>query len=116
MSGMGSHKPLSPKQAAGRLNISVEDLPRTESWTRERVRGLRTQRLEWLTRARRVYAVRRGEHAARVRRAADAQSPDAWCLCCAAEFTFTIDSGGLCEVCNEGQCPTCGQSRVWLHG
>lgn len=37
------------------------------------------------------------------------------CFCCRAEFIFTIDSGGLCDMCNDGDCPACGQDdENWL--
>lgn len=39
------------------------------------------------------------------------------CLRCKTEFVFTIDSGGLCDACNEGECPKgrCGQDdEDWL--
>jgi hypothetical protein len=31
------------------------------------------------------------------------------CFCCGAEFSFTIDSGGLCDACNDGDCAACGE-------
>ena len=32
-----------------------------------------------------------------------------------SRFNFTIDSGGLCDVCNSGDCPACGQDdEDWL--
>lgn len=113
---MRNHRSLSPGQAAARLNISVADLPRLGLWTRERVRSLRTQRPEWLTRARRDYGAGKELEAARVRKAVQSRSPDARCLCCQAAFAFTVDSGGLCGVCNEGQCPGCGQAGEWRYG
>jgi hypothetical protein len=37
------------------------------------------------------------------------------CFCCRAEFLFTIDSGGLCDACNDGECATCGEDdEDWL--
>jgi hypothetical protein len=30
------------------------------------------------------------------------------CFCFGAEFIFTIDSGGLCGACNDGECAACG--------
>jgi hypothetical protein len=36
--------------------------------------------------------------------------PDAsfsW-VCCGAVFGLTIDSGGLCDACNDGECAACG--------
>lgn len=29
------------------------------------------------------------------------------CFCCGTGFVFTLDSGGLCDACNEGECPKC---------
>jgi hypothetical protein len=68
---MGKHKPLSPIQAAARLNICVDDLPRKGSWSREQVRSLRAERPAWLTQARRVYASRKAKEAACARQAVD---------------------------------------------
>lgn len=38
------------------------------------------------------------------------------CFCCKAEFVFTIDSGGLCDACNENECPKCYDDEYedWL--
>lgn len=36
-----------------------------------------------------------------------------WCLCCKTEFVFTIESGGLCDLCNEGDCPRCVEDPVY---
>jgi hypothetical protein len=37
------------------------------------------------------------------------------CLCCGAEFIFSIDSGGLCGACNDGECAACGEvDQDWL--
>jgi hypothetical protein len=37
------------------------------------------------------------------------------CVCCRAEFTFSIDAGGLCDMCNAGNCPACGHDgEGWL--
>ncbi len=117
MRNMGSSKPLSAKQAAARLSISVKDLPHRGPWARQRVRDLRAERPGWLTLARREYARRKDEEAARNRQALDARPADFSCLCCTSEFAFTIDSGGLCEACNEGACADCGgNDEDWLYG
>ncbi|TCC15319.1 MULTISPECIES: hypothetical protein [Kribbella] len=114
---MGSSKPLSAKQAAARLSVALKDLPRRGPWTRQQVRELRAERPEWLTLARREYARRKDEEAARQRQALDARKADFSCFCCKAKFAFTINSGGLCEACNEGDCPGCGEDdEDWLYG
>lgn len=119
---MASRKsvPLTAKQTAARLNITVADLPRSGSWTRQQVRDVRTERPDWLTQARRSYAARQDEKAAQRQAEREqelAAAPRYDCLCCKAEFAFTIDSGGLCETCNEGECPNCGHDdEAWLYG
>jgi hypothetical protein len=61
-----SAKPLKATAAAARLNIDIDDLPDLgRRWTRADVMRLRRQRPDWLTAARRRYAVdqkRRAEH------------------------------------------------------
>jgi hypothetical protein len=63
---------LEPAQAAARLNVGVNALPHGGPWTRERVRGLRAERPDWLTRARRAYAAGRDAEAEGKWRAVDA--------------------------------------------
>jgi hypothetical protein len=51
-------KPLKARAAAARLNIGIDDLPDLgRPWTTADVLGLRGQRPQWLTAARRRYAV-----------------------------------------------------------
>jgi hypothetical protein len=114
MPAMVDGKPLSPKQAAARLGIAVPDLPRTGLWTRQQVHDLQSERPGWLTQARREYC-RKDDEAARARQEVEARPAGFSCFCCKAMFAFTIDSGGLCEACNEGECPSCG-GQDWLHG
>ena len=33
------------------------------------------------------------------------------CLCCKTEFVFAVDSGGLCDTCDDGDCPDCGSGE-----
>lgn len=112
--------PLTPKQAAARLNITVADLPRSGSWTRQQVRELRIERPDWLTQARRDFAARQEVRAERHRLEREQQlatAPRHDCFCCRSEFAFTAGSGGLCEACNEGECRGCGQDEQdWLYG
>lgn len=98
-------KPLKLAQAAARLNIAYKDLTRLDRpWTRRDV--MRGERPVWLTQARRDYAAGQDEKAERERRVRSA--PRCNCLCCGAEFAFEIESGGLCDACNDGECPACG--------
>ena len=102
---------LTPKKAAQRLSIALAELPeKPEGWTSQDVRDLRSERPDWLTDARRDFA-RRNDAAARARdeeeRRRKAQLPKETCLCCKEPFPFTIESGGLCDLCNEGEHPTC---------
>lgn len=111
--------PLTAKQAAARLGIAVAGVPRSGSWTRQQVGDLRAGRPDWLSQARRDYAAGQDVKAARrlehERRHAEAARHG--CLCCKAEFAFTVGSGGLCERCNEGECPGCGHDDGdWPYG
>jgi hypothetical protein len=37
------------------------------------------------------------------------------CFWCRAAFLFTIDSGGLCDAGNDGECAACGEDdEDWL--
>lgn len=108
-----STKPLSRKQVAGRLSIGIADLPVHDGpWLRQQVTDLRRERPDWLVQARRAYAAQRAEEIEQDRLAHErwlADQPRAACLCCKTEFANTMDSGGLCDTCNEGGCSDCGQ-------
>lgn len=60
---MGEDAPLTRAKAAARLNVDPDDLDR-DPWTKARVRALRAERPEWLTRARRAKEDGRREGAA----------------------------------------------------
>jgi len=45
---------------------------------------------------------------------ASAPGQVARCFCCKAEFVFTVDSGGLCDTCNNGDCPRCQHDGDWM--
>lgn len=109
---------LSAEQVAARLSVAVADLPPGEAWTSQRVRNLRSQRPEWLTIARRQFAAQQDAKAEQKRLARErwlAQQPRHSCFCCNAEFAFTIESGGLCDACNDRRLPGVGDSD-WAQG
>jgi hypothetical protein len=33
------------------------------------------------------------------------------CFCCKEEFLFDVESGGLCDTCNDGDCECCGDDE-----
>lgn len=100
--------PLKPYGAAAWLNVAVADLPRLGAWSGKEVRHLRSERPDWLTRAWQDCPFHRQHRAEQQRVAHQAwlwPQPLHACLCWNTEFRFTIDSGGLCDTCNEGECP-----------